>query len=194
MRSASDLKGISVVFEHWIICLAPRYLIDTTEWQNCWSCNEPLEDLINPCSSRNIQNRVPRTMSRHLLRTSSSKSPQPLWAPVPVLRHTAQGTSVFLFVPSASCPSTGHHWKESRTILFASSFQGFQPLMRSPWTSSPPGWTALILSVSPHRRGTPLLVAFHWNISRMFRSLTEGSRTGQNIPDAVSPPLRRANG
>lgn len=80
------------------------------------------------------QSRVPSPAARQLLETFEEKTPQPLenlfrclvilkaQKHISMFRHSV---SVFHLVPMASCLGTGHHWKETGSILFAPSLQIF---------------------------------------------------------------------
>jgi len=78
--------------------------------------------LSNTCSSRATQSRVPRARSRWLLNTSKEETPPSLraacaTAPAPTQHRSVQGEPpVFHFLPTASCPGTGRHWKKKNWL------------------------------------------------------------------------------
>lgn len=73
---------------------------------------------------------------------------------------------------------TGHQW-EPASILSAHTFDYFYTLMRSPWASSSPGWTALASPVSCHGWGVavPLIpfMVLQWTLSCSSVPLLLGS-------------------
>jgi len=73
----------------------------------------------------------------------------------------SEGLPVFHFVPSASCPSTGHHWKEPGSNPAAPSFKYLYACMGSPQAVLSPGWRALALSAFPRDRGAPFPYHLH---------------------------------
>ena len=60
-----------------------------------------------------------RTMSRQFLKSPRMETSEPLWA------TCASAWSPSQFLPIASGPVTGHHWKEPGSILFAPSLEIF---------------------------------------------------------------------
>lgn len=123
----------------WSICIWISYLtcLVVTDLQNSqnhrvvevgrdiWKSSGPA-----PCLGRDTKSHLPRSMSRQLISISSQLSGQS----VPVLPHLHSGKllpdvqtkpPVFQFVPMASGPVSGYHWKEPSLVLIATSLQVF---------------------------------------------------------------------
>lgn len=68
------------------------------------------------------------------------------------LGQLAQKPPVFPSVPIASCPGSGHHWKEPGSISFAPSFLVCIDInVISLWAFPFPGWNFPVLPTSPHQ-------------------------------------------
>ena len=87
----------------------------------------------------------------------------PYGQPVKVLSHlhsekvspdVQMELHLFQFVPIASSPVTGHHWKEPGSVLFTPSlhFRNLHTLKRSLWAFASPDWTVAVLSAFPHTK------------------------------------------
>lgn len=124
-----------------------------------------------PYSSSNIYNRFPRKTFEdlHIGRLHNLHHPHSEG----VLPDIQMKLLICQFVPLASCPVTGHNWKEPNSILFAPSFQVFIhndkiPLdllffrMNQPFPVSP---SSLDLS-SQERCCSPLIIS--WPSTRLF--------------------------
>lgn len=85
------------------------------------------------CSSRNIQSKMPRTISKGLLKIFNVVTLANLCQRSVI--HSIRNRKmlflmliwnlVFQFVPFVSCLDTGHRWKKPGSILFALSLQEF---------------------------------------------------------------------
>lgn len=83
--------------------------------------------------------------------------------------------SLCLFFGSCHCALV----EEPASILSAHKFEYLYTLMRSPWASSSPGWTAPAFSVSSHGRGVAvhliLFMVLRWTLSCSSVPLLLGS-------------------
>ena len=138
-----------------------------------------------PCSGRATQSQMPVFSHPHSER---------------VFPDIQRGFPVFQFVPIASSPVTGHHWKEPGCILFASSLKVFIHVWDPPsWAFPSPGWTVPAFSAFPHRRDVPVPPSSSWPFigpSPVCRRLscTGEPRTGHSTPGVASPVLSRGEG
>lgn len=99
----------------------------------------------------------------------------------------------FPFLPSASCPVTGHYGKEPVPILCAPFRQVFT-LISFPQAFLPPGWAVPALLASCCMSDAPVS---SWSFAGLFPvcsclSRTAESRTGPSTPHVASPVLSRA--
>lgn len=105
---------------------------------------------------------------------------------------SSEGTLVFQFMPIASSPVTGHHWKEPGSLFLLSSLQIFLTLIRLPfWALSFPDWRVTALSAFPHKRVTLVSNTAWWAVVGLSPvSCTRESRTGPSTAGVASPVLR----
>lgn len=95
---------------------------------------------------------------------------------------------VFQFAPVTSFFVTGHHWKESLSILYAPSLQMFMHI-DEPWACFFPGWTVPALSYDRCSSPFIILVAFLQNSFQYVcphLSRTVEPRTGHSTPGMAS--------
>ena len=81
--------------------------------------------------------RLPRTMSSWVLSIFIDKLHNLSEQPVPVFNskkcsRVQMEFHVFQYVPTASCPATGHHWEECVTLFFIPSCQVFRHVVKIP--------------------------------------------------------------
>lgn len=129
-----------------------------------------------PCSSRATQSRLSRTMSRQILSLPRSTEGDATTTLGNVCRCSVtctvkkcflmfrQSFLCFLFVPMASCPVTGHYWKEPGFILLSTSDQVFTYIDETPWAFYPPGLTVLALSACIMIKQRLSRVASQWHL------------------------------
>jgi len=114
----------------------------------------------------------PSPMGRRLCESSKEETTQPLGSLCQgssTAKHSsaawwAEGTAVLWVVPSAG--ASGAAEKSLGPFSLHPPFRYWWALMGSSWTFS--SWTALVLSVSPHRRGAPIPSASWWDCARFL--------------------------